>query len=267
MRGYKLEAFGDVVELYIYDRIGLDPWTEQGIDPRDVVAALKQHKQASELHVRLNTPGGSVMDATTIYNHLHEHPARVTTKIDGAAWSAGSFLAMVGDEIEMAKNASMMLHPARGGWFAETSIEHREAADLLDKITAGLADIYADRTGQPREVVDEWLSGPDRWFTAAEAMEAGLVTRVIDNAKVDQRAAAFHQQMAVAMGAPSPLLASIGCDSVSTSPMRKCPVLPDGFVMPLTGQRTEPLPETVPSEGADQIAFLRARLELDRDRC
>jgi len=262
MRGYKIEAVGDDVELYIYDRIGLDPWTEQGIDPRDVVAALKQHRQASRVVVRLNTPGGSVMDATTIYNHLHEHPAQVVTRIDGAAWSAGSFLAMVGDEIEMARNASMMLHPARGGWFAETAIEHREAADVLDKITAGLAEIYADRTGTDRRIVDEWLSGPDRWFTASEAAEAGLVTRVIDNAGVDKRASAFHHQMAVAMGAPTALLSAIGCEQVSTRPLRRTPVIPEGFALP----GVKPA-EEVPSEGAEQIEFLKARLELERDRC
>jgi ATP-dependent Clp protease protease subunit len=83
-------------EVMIYDAIGA--W---GITADKLVRDIKAI-DASRINVRLNTPGGEVFDGTAIHNALKSHPARVIVHIDGLAASAGSFIALAGDEIRMA---------------------------------------------------------------------------------------------------------------------------------------------------------------------
>src|ERR1041385_5076746 len=109
----KNDAAPAEAEVSIYDEIGA--W---GVTAKQFVDELKAIK-AQTIHLRLNTPGGSVFDGTAIHNALKEHPARIVAHIDGMAPSAGSFIAMSGDEVRMADNAYMMIHNARGGVMGE----------------------------------------------------------------------------------------------------------------------------------------------------
>ena len=74
-------------ELRIYDVIG-----GFGITAAQFVAELDRIT-ASNITVRINTPGGEVTEGTAIHNALRDHPARITTQIEGVAASAGSWVA------------------------------------------------------------------------------------------------------------------------------------------------------------------------------
>src|SRR5688500_17696434 len=74
---------------------------------------------AKTIHVRLNTYGGEAFDGIAIYNALRAHPATIIVHIDGIAASAGSVVAMSGDEIRMADNAFLMIHEGHGGVYGE----------------------------------------------------------------------------------------------------------------------------------------------------
>src|SRR5688500_6032448 len=95
-------------EIWIYDVIG-DDWLGF-ISGRTFVRDLRSMGDVSESVVHINSPGGSVHDGVAIYNSLKEHAANVTVKIEGAALSAASLVAMAGDKIHMAENAMMMIH-------------------------------------------------------------------------------------------------------------------------------------------------------------
>lgn len=157
-------------EVMIYDEIGA--W---GITAKQFVSDLKTIK-ADTIHLRLNTPGGEVFDATAIYNALKEHKAKVIAHIDGLAASAGSVIAMSGDEIRMADNAYMMIHKARAG-VGGTADDMRRCADMMDKVNNNIADTYQAKAGKTR---DHWLNLMDAetWFTAEEARAEGLADAV-----------------------------------------------------------------------------------------
>lgn len=157
-------------EISIYDAIG--GW---GISAATFVRDLKAIK-ASTINVRINTPGGEVFDGTAIYNALREHPARIVTHIDGIAASAGSFVALSGDEVRMADNAYLMIHNARGGMMGESD-DMRRYADILDKINGNIAAMYQRKAGN---TTDHWrgLMDAETWFTGEEAKAEGLVDSV-----------------------------------------------------------------------------------------
>lgn len=168
----------DEAEVMIYDVIG-----GFGIGADKFVRDLKAVK-AKTIHARLNTPGGSVAEATAIHNAFREHPARIVMHIDGVAASAGSFVAMAGDEVRMADNAYLMIHNAHGGIMGYAG-DMRKTADMLDKMSESIAGMYAKKTKKP---VEYWLALMDEetWFTATEAKAEGLCDVVTGEEKMPQ---------------------------------------------------------------------------------
>lgn len=165
-------------EVMIYAEIG-----EWGVTALDFVAELRQIRTPN-ITVRLNSPGGAIFDGFAIYNALLNHPARVVARIEGVAASAASFIAQAADEIEADEASTMMVHGGSGMCIGKAA-DMREMADLLDKLDSQMAGIYAQRTERPRE---EWLAqmGVDTWYTAEEAVAAGLVDR-LTSARVTAR--------------------------------------------------------------------------------
>jgi ATP-dependent Clp protease protease subunit len=96
--------------------------------------------------VHLNSPGGDCFDGTAIHNILRQQNVPVTMIIEGLAGSAAFTIAMAGDVIQVCDGAMMMLHNA---WtFAMgDSKELRKTADLLDKVSGTMCDVYAKRSG------------------------------------------------------------------------------------------------------------------------
>jgi ATP-dependent protease ClpP protease subunit len=168
---------GSTARVRIYDEIG---WF--GITAESFARELDDIT-ASTIELHLNSPGGDVFDAVTIYNALRNHPARVVTTIDGLAASAVSYIAMAGDEVVTEKTGTMMIHDAIS-WEYGNAADMRTTADLLDKLSETIAGIYADRSG--RKVADmRALMQAETWFNADEALAAGLVDRIAGQAPAD----------------------------------------------------------------------------------
>lgn len=171
----------DVTVVDIFDEIG--GWWF-GIDAADFIRELREITTARiELHI--NSPGGDVFDGVAIYNALLDHSARVEVQVDALAASIASVIAMAGDEIVMTKPATMMIHDAWGMAIGNAG-DMREMADLLDKLSNTIAEVYADRAGGD---IDEWRDRmlAESWFNASEAVEVGLADRVLDR-KADDTA-------------------------------------------------------------------------------
>lgn len=168
-------------ELMIYGRIGGGGWFDEGIGASDVAALLREAGQGP-INVRLNSPGGDVFDGVAIHSLLARHPGTVTVYVDGLAASAASFIMLAGDRIVSARNAFVMIHDAMTGTYGNGGT-HRESADLLDKVSENIADMYAERAG---EDVEYWRNlmtekGEDgTWYTGQEALEAGLVDELTE---------------------------------------------------------------------------------------
>lgn len=176
---YKIDnrASTGEAEIWIYGTIG-DIYGDGSGVSASVFAQELAALDVQNIKVRMNTEGGSVFEGVAIYNAIQEHPAHVAVVVDSLAASAGSFIAMAGDTVAMARNARMMIHDAHG-MVMGTSSDMREMSALLDDLSDNIADIYVQRAGG---TVADWraLMAKDTWFTAEQAVDAGLADKVLD---------------------------------------------------------------------------------------
>lgn len=158
-------------ELLIYDVIGRDFWGE-GVDATGVINFLAEQDDDAEIHVRINSPGGSAFDGAAIYNVLAQNDRRVVVHIDGLAASAASLVAMAGDEIRMASNAIMMIHNA-SGITVGTAADHEKSIEMLRTVDESMAKAYAARGGLGLPDVKEIMDA-ETWMGAEEAEGYGF---------------------------------------------------------------------------------------------
>lgn len=154
--------------ITIYDQIGMDSWSGEGVTAKRIAAALRAVGNR-DIQVNINSPGGDFFEGVTIYNLLREHPAKVTTRVLGVAASVASIIAMAGDEIEISIASSFMVHNA---WAVAIGNRHdmEKVIDVLEPFDAVMADVYAARTGIDRKKIvalmdaETWI-GADRAIT------------------------------------------------------------------------------------------------------
>lgn len=179
---YRIEnAASAAPEIYLYGPIG-EGWFEEGVTAAKVVKDLNALGKKKDIIVRIDSPGGNVFEGTNIYNALVRNAANIVVHIDALAASIASIIAMAGAEIHMADNALMMIHePA--GLVAGTAADMRKMADTIDKARENLVRIYAQRTGNKDSKISDWMRD-ETWFTAMEALEAGMVTDITPGQKL-----------------------------------------------------------------------------------
>jgi ATP-dependent Clp endopeptidase proteolytic subunit ClpP len=171
-RWYEIQAAanGSAGEIHLYDQIG--GW---GISASRFLREVSEAGlfNASQVDIRIHSPGGSVLDGFAIYNTLKRLTGAVNIFIDGLAASMASVIAMLpGATVHMPSNAFMMVHNPYGGAVGDAS-ELRDFADLLDKNSAVMIDAYTQKTGLSREDVESLMKA-ETWMTGAEAVEKGF---------------------------------------------------------------------------------------------
>ncbi len=179
-------------EIFLYDAIASNKEEAEwwgGVDPETFVKAVRGI-DAQNIHLRINSPGGSVFAARTMEQALREHKATVTVHIDGLAASAASFLAMAGDEIIMSDGAMMMIHKA---WTVSwgNADDLLAEATLLEKLDGTLANTYAKRAGGDESTFADYMRN-ETWFTAEEAVAAGLADTIYDAEPVPKKEDSAH---------------------------------------------------------------------------
>lgn len=163
------------VDIFIYDVIGKDWLSSDGVSAREFVQALAPHK-ARDLIVRINSPGGSVFDGQAIASALRDHAGHVETRIEGLAASIATVIALAGKRVTMAETASMMIHNPVCLCHGDAR-EIRGTADMLEKLGGQIADVYAARTGKAKADIVKAMDATT-WFTAQEAKEWGFVDEI-----------------------------------------------------------------------------------------
>lgn len=281
-RWYRIENKDDepsVADVYIYDEIGY--WGTTARDFIEAIAGL----DVETMNLHVNSPGGEVFDGVAIYNAIRSHKARVTVFVDGLAASAASFIAQAGDEVVMCRGTSMMIHDAATiAW--GNSEELQSVARTLDSISNNIADIYSQRAGGTPEA---WRAEMRKevWYTAQEAVDAGLADRVHDAVKKDNespedrwdlsvfnyagRAAAPAPQTVPANGMkessvptnqiqiPTPAAPAVVVENVTEAVAEEVPVVP-----PVTPVAPEAAPETVvENKGQIQGVVINGALVTD----
>lgn len=162
-------------DVYLYDVIG-DSW--DGTTARQFAQDLSALGNLDVLNIFMNSPGGVVTEGLAIYNILVRNKATKNVFVDGLAGSIASVVAMAGDKIVTAKNASWMIHNPYMFVVGDAD-ELRHWAQRLDSLRDTILSSYMDRSGgkTTEKQFSAWMD-EEKWFSAAEALEAGLTDEV-----------------------------------------------------------------------------------------
>ena len=147
-----------------------------------VVAQLLFHESedpGKDIHMYINSPGGSVTAGMAIYYTLNYVKCDVSTTCIGMAASMGAFLLSSGAKGKRyaLPNAEVMIHQPLGGAQGQAT-EIQIAAEHILKTKKKLNQILADNAGKPVEEVEK-DTDRDNWLSADEAKEYGLIDEVI----------------------------------------------------------------------------------------
>ncbi|MFN9476367.1 head maturation protease, ClpP-related [Acidovorax sp.] len=182
--------------ISIYDAIG-EGWDGNGVTAKRIGAALRAIGADKEVQVNVNSPGGDFFEGVAIYNMLRQHAGKVTVRVMGLAASAASVIAMAGDEILMGDGAFLMVHNA---WAVAIGNRHdmADAAKRLEPFDAAMAGVYAARSGMTVAEAAA-LMDKETWIGAAQAVEDGLATGLIDSKDIKQDASAHMPRKTLAL--------------------------------------------------------------------
>ncbi|AKP09225.1 ATP-dependent Clp protease proteolytic subunit 2 [Corynebacterium pseudotuberculosis] len=136
-----------------------------------------------DISLYINSPGGSVTAGMAIYDTMKYSPCDIATYGMGLAASMGQFLLSGGTKGKRyaLPHARIMMHQPSagvGGTAADIAIQAEQFAQTKRE----MAELIAEHTGQTFEQITK-DSDRDRWFTAAQAKEYGIVDHVIASAQ------------------------------------------------------------------------------------
>ena len=170
----------DVFSRLMMDRI-IFIGTEIDDDVANVVQAQLLYLQSlddkADISLYLNTPGGLVSAGLGIYDTMHLISPNVNTICTGLAASMGSILLVAGKERSILPHAKVMIHQPLGGVTGQASDIIIEAEEIR-KCRDELCNILSEHTKQPFDKVFQDMDR-NHWFTAQEAMDYGLVDKIL----------------------------------------------------------------------------------------
>jgi ATP-dependent Clp protease, protease subunit len=136
-----------------------------------------------DIWLYINSPGGSVTAGMAIYDTMQWVQPDVATVAMGMAASMGQFLLSAGAKSKRyaLPHARVMMHQPLGG-IGGTASDVKIQAELILHMKKQMARLIAEQTGQSLETI-EADSDRDRWFTAEQALEYGLVDHVVRNSR------------------------------------------------------------------------------------
>ena len=171
----------------IYSRLLKDRIIFLGEEINDATASvvvaqllfLESEDPGKDIHMYINSPGGSVTAGMAIYDTMNYIKCDVSTTCIGMAASMGAFLLSCGAKGKKyaLPNAEIMIHQPLGGAQGQAT-EIQIAAEHILKTKKKLNQILADNSGKTLEEVEK-DTDRDNWLSADEAKEYGLIDEVI----------------------------------------------------------------------------------------
>ena len=174
----------NVASMTVFDRLMMDRIIFIGTEIDDDVSNIVQAQllylaslNQDDITLYINSPGGSVTAGLGIYDVMHHISPKVNTVCTGLAASMGAILLCAGNTRSILPHAKVMIHEPSSGVIGKCSDILIEAEEIK-KCREELCQILSKHTKQPFEKIIEDVK-LDNWFTAPEAVEYGLVDKII----------------------------------------------------------------------------------------
>ena len=152
---------------------------------------LESDDPDKDIAVYVNSPGGSLHAGLAIYDAMQYVNPDVSTLCYGMAMSAGSLILTGGTPGKRMSlpNGRILIHQPTGGFQGQSTDVEIHAKEMLE-LRRILDEIYSRHTGQTREQVHEDMER-DRFFSAQQAVDYGLVDEIISAREVQRRQSGF----------------------------------------------------------------------------
>lgn len=175
---------------------------------------LKSIGKCKKLNVRVNSLGGDVHVALTIYHRLREladNGTELTCTVDGVAMSAGSMIMCAADKVMASEASLIMVHRSMTMvWDYLNADELRKQAEIQDEYDKAIASCYKRKTGKSESELLELMS-KETYMTGSEAKEKGFVDELVSSENAMEIAACADKKSLMVggrvfdlMGAPLP---------------------------------------------------------------
>jgi ATP-dependent Clp protease, protease subunit len=152
---------------------------------------LESDDPEKDIAVYVNSPGGSLHAGLAIYDAMQYVNPDVSTLCYGMAMSAGSLILTGGAKGKRytLPNARILIHQPSSGFQGQSTDIEIHAKEILE-LRRVLDDIYSQHTGQTRDQVHDDMER-DRFFSAQQAVEYGLVDEIISTRELQRRQSGF----------------------------------------------------------------------------
>ena len=184
------DALAGMLDESVYNRLLKERIIVLGSEVTDQVAnricaqllLLAAEDPNRDINLWINSPGGSVYSGMAIYDTMQFIPNDVVTVATGLAASMGQFLLSSGTKGKRyaLPHARVLMHQPLGG-IGGTASDIKIQAELILHMKRTMAQLTAEQSGQTVETITK-DADRDRWFTAPEALEYGLVDHVVQTA-------------------------------------------------------------------------------------
>ena len=181
----------NVAQMDVFSRLMMDRIIFLGSQIDDYIANVIQAQilyldsadPGKDISIYINSPGGMVYAGLGIYDTMQYVSSDVSTICTGMAASMAAVLLVAGEKGKRfaLKHSRVMIHQPLGGAQGQASDIEITARELL-KLKKELYDIISTHSGQPFEKV-EANSDRDYWMTSAEAVEYGMIDKVLERVK------------------------------------------------------------------------------------
>ena len=133
--------------------------------------------EEGDVTVWINSPGGSVFAAASIYTMLCDYKGKVTVKIDAIAASAASVVAMAGDRVLISPVGMLMIHdPMTIAMGSAKDME--KVISTLNEVKESIINAYAKKTRMSRNKISQLMEN-ETWLNAKKAVELGFADEVL----------------------------------------------------------------------------------------
>ena len=141
---------------------------------------LESQDPDKDISIYINSPGGSIYSGLAIYDTMMFVKPQISTICMGVAMSMGSLLLMAGEKGKRFSlpNSRILIHQPSAGFEGQSTDIEIHAREILN-VRKRIDEIYAKHTGQPEEQVHLDMER-DRFFKPDEAVEYGLIDKVLD---------------------------------------------------------------------------------------
>lgn len=184
---WNVKTDGQKSRIDLFGYVGGSKDWNFGFNEEDFLNEIRDIPAENNLEIFLNSTGGDVNTALSVYELIKNHKGQVTIRISGVAMSAATIISSAPNaKVIMPKGSLMMIHKVSTGMTGNAD-EFRKIAETLDVYENNVLEIYAEKTGKTVDEIRPFVDA-ETYFTASEAVEFGLADEMDENETVKNEA-------------------------------------------------------------------------------